>query len=140
MLISGTKEGVHMLREKWEFGYSAAQLSEATAKKLTFHQERLAWWKEKRLSVMTTIRAEGLEINEKIALEYRSPKSADWNNSSQVVIRNDLKTALQECQEKLVHHTTKIQDYSGWHQMLVANPEAKQHLDIEDWLFFFAEN
>ena len=35
-----------MLREKWEFGYSAAQLSEATAKKLTFHQERLAWWKE----------------------------------------------------------------------------------------------
>ena len=127
-----------MLREKWEFSYTAEQLSEATAKKLAYHQERLAWWKEKRLSVMATIRAEGLEISEKIALEYRSPKSMDWNNSSQVVIRNDLKTALQECQEKLVHHTSKIQEYSGWHQMLKANPQAQQSLDIEDWLFFFS--
>ena len=129
-----------MLREKWDFSYTAEQLSQATAKKLAFHQERLAWWKDKRLSVMATIRAEGLEINEKIALEYRSPKSSDWNNSSQVVIRNDLKNALQECQEKLVHHTSKIQDYSGWHQMLMANPQTQQSLDVEDWLFFFSDH
>lgn len=127
-----------MLREKWEFSYTAEQLAEATAKKLAFHQERLVWWKEKRLAVMATIRSEGLEINEKIALEYRSPKSSDWNNSSQVVIRNDLKNALQECQEKLAHHTSKIQDYSGWHQMLTANPQTQQSLDVEDWLFFFS--
>jgi len=129
-----------MLREKWEFEYTAAQLSDATVLKLEFHKERFEWWKDKRTTVMATIRSEGIEINEKIALEYRSPKSADWNNGSQVMIRNDLRLALQECQDKLAHHTTKIQDYSGWYQMLSANPTALQKLDIEDWLFFFAKN
>jgi hypothetical protein len=129
-----------MMREKWEFEYTAAQLTEAATKKIEFHQERLAWWKEKRATVMATIRAEGIEINEKIVMEYRSPKSQDWNNGSQVMIRNDLQKALHECQDKLAHHTGKLQDYSGWQQMLGANPDAKQHLDIEDWLFFFAAN
>ena len=64
-----------MLREKWGFSYTAEQLSDAAAKKVAFHLERLNWWKEKRATVMATIRSEGLEINEKIALEYRSPKS-----------------------------------------------------------------
>jgi hypothetical protein len=127
-----------MLREKWEFSYTADQLSEAASKNVAFHLERLNWWKEKRASVMATIRSEGLEINEKIALEYRSPKSQDWNNGSQVVIRTDLRTALQECHEKLSQHTLKLREYSGWQQMLTANPSATQQLDIEDWLFFFA--
>ena len=129
-----------MLRENWEFEYTAAQLNEAATKKMEFHGERLVWWKDKRASVMATIRAEGIEINENIALEFRNPKSQDWNNGSQVMIRNDLQKALQECQEKLAHHTNKLQNYAGWQQMLGANPHAKQQLDIEDWLFFFAKN
>ena len=129
-----------MLRKDWCFDYTASTLSEAAAQKQSFHQERLDWWKNKRVEVMNTIRSEGLEIDEKIVLEFRSPKARDWDRSSQVMVRNDLQNDLSECQEKLSHHTQQLQQYDGWQQVLAANPEARVKLDIEDWLFFFGRN
>lgn len=129
-----------MLRQDWGFDYTATKLAEAADQKTAFHQERLAWWKAKRVEVMTTIRAEGLEIDEKIALEYRNPKSRDWDRGSQVMVRNDLQKDLSECLEKLAHHTQQVQQYDGWQQVLAANPEARVKLDIDDWLFFFGRN
>jgi len=110
-----------MLRQDWGFDYTATKLAEAAAQKQTFHQERLDWWKAKRLEVMNIIRSEGLEIDEKIALEYRNPKSRDWNQGSQVMVRNDLQKDLSECLEKLNHHTRQAQQYDGWQQVLAAN-------------------
>ena len=129
-----------MLRKDWCFDYTASKLSEAATEKQAFHQERLDWWKAKRMAVMNTIRSEGLEIDEKIVLEFRSPKSRDWDRGSQVMVRNDLQNDLSECLEKLSLHTEKIQQYDGWQQVLAANPEARVKLDIEDWLFFFGRN
>ena len=129
-----------MLRKDWCFEYTASKLSEASTEKLAFHQERLNWWKAKRTEVMNTIRSEGLEIDEKIVLEFRSPKSRDWDRGSQVMVRNDLQSDLSECLEKLSHHTEKVQQYDGWQQVLAANPQARVKLDIEDWLFFFGRN
>ena len=129
-----------MLRKDWCFDYTASRLSEAATKKQVFHQERLDWWKAKRIEVMNTIRSEGLEIDEKIVLEFRSPKSRDWDWGSQVMVRNDLQNDLSECLEKLSHHTQQVQQYDGWQQVLAANPEARVKLDIEDWLFFFGRN
>ena len=129
-----------MLRKDWGFDYTAHKLAEAAEAKVAFHRERLGWWKDKRTAVMSTIRSEGLEIDEKIALEYRSPKSRDWKRGSQVMVRNDLQKDLDECSEKLAHHTMQLQQYDGWQQVLVANPEARLKLDIEDWLFFFGRN
>jgi hypothetical protein len=37
---------------------------------------------------------------------------------------------------KLSAHTQRLNEYSGWQQVLAANPENRQSLDIEDWLFF----
>ena len=65
-----------MLRQDWGFDYTATKLAETADQKKAFHQERLDWWKAKRVEVMTIIRAEGLEIDEKIALEYRTPSRA----------------------------------------------------------------
>ena len=129
-----------MLRKDWCFEYTASKLSEASTEKLAFHHERLSWWKAKRTEVMNTIRSEGLEIDEKIVLEFRSPKSRDWDRGAQVMVRNDLQSDLSECLEKLSHHTEKVQQYDGWQQVLAANPEARVKLDIEDWLFFFGRN
>ena len=129
-----------MLRKDWGFDYTATKLAEAAATKMVFHQERLDWWKTKRQEVMSTIRSEGLEIDEKLVMEFRSPKARDWDRSAQVLIRNDLQTDLSECLEKLSHHTQQVQQYDGWQQVLAANPEARVKLDIEDWLFFFARN
>ena len=89
---------------------------------------------------MATIRAEGLEIDEKIVLDYHSPKSRDWQRGAEAMIRNDLQKDLAECLEKLKWHTDKLEQYAGWQQVLEANPESRQSLDIEDWLFFFAKN
>ena len=129
-----------MLRKDWGFDYTANKLAEAAATKMVFHQDRLDWWKTKRQEVMGTIRSEGLEIDEKLVMEFRSPKARDWDRSAQVLIRNDLQTDLSECLDKLSHHTQQVQQYDGWQQVLAANPEARVKLDIEDWLFFFARN
>jgi hypothetical protein len=129
-----------MLRQDWCFNYSATKLAEAAQQKMAFHLQRLDWWKAKRAEVMTVIRSEGLKIDEKIALQYRNPKSRDWDGGSQVMVRNDLQKDLTECLEKLSHHTQQVQQYDGWQQVLAANANARVKLDIDDWLFFFGRN
>jgi len=129
-----------MLRKDWGFEYTASNLATAAAAKMAFHRERLDWWKAKKDEVMNTIRSEGLEIDEKIALGYRNPKARDWDRGAQVMVRNDLQHDLDECLEKLGFHTDQLQQYDGWHQVLNANPETRLRLDIEDWLFFFARH
>ena len=126
-----------MQRKEWTFDYTASKLAEAAAEKQRHHEERLAWWKEKKAQVMKQIQEEGLEIEEKIALEYVSPKRRDWEQGAQVMVRNDLKKDLDECLEKLAYHTGLLTDYDGWRQVLSANPEARLSLDHDDWLFFF---
>lgn len=127
-----------MLREKWEFEYTGAQLGEAATKKATHHRARMKWWMDKRKSIMGTIRSEGLEINEKLVMEYRRPKGIDWEEGAQVMVRNDLQQSLTECQKKLAWHAHRLNAYEGWRQILNANPYAKKCLDMEDWLFFFS--
>lgn len=128
-----------MQRQEWKFDYTASKLAEAAKTKHLHHQERFEWWKEKRDQVMAEIRKDGLEIDEKIALEYVSPKRRDWEQGAQVTVRNDLKRDLNECLEKLAYHTGLMNDYRGWHQVLSANPEARLSLDHDDWLFFFGQ-
>ncbi len=129
-----------MQRDTWKFGYSAQQIIEATNSKLKFHQERFDWWKDKKEQVLTQIRAEGLEIDEAIALEYISPKSRDyWERGAQVTVRDDLRKDLNECLKKLAYHTDLINDFRGWQQVLTANPDTPLNLDHEDWLFFFGQ-
>ena len=128
-----------MQRKEWKFDYTASKLAEAAKTKHLHHQERFEWWKEKRDQVMAEIRKDGLEIDEKIALEYVSPKRRDWEQGAQVTVRNDLKKDLNECLEKLAYHTGLMNDYHGWHQVLIANPEARLSLDHDDWLFFFGQ-
>ena len=128
-----------MQRKEWKFDYTASKLAEAAKTKHLHHQERFEWWKEKRDQVMAEIRKDGLEIDEKIALEYVSPKRRDWEQGAQVTVRNDLKKDLDECLEKLAYHTGLMNDYHGWHQVLNANAEARLSLDHDDWLFFFGQ-
>ena len=128
-----------MQRKEWKFDYTAGKLAEAAKTKHLHHQERFEWWKEKRDQVMAEISKDGLEIDEKIALEYVSPKRRDWEQGAQVTVRNDLKKDLDECLEKLAYHTGLMNDYYGWQQVLSANPEVRLSLDHDDWLFFFGQ-
>jgi hypothetical protein len=129
-----------MQRKEWKFSYSAPQLAEAARTKIDYHAEHLGFWMKKREELMATIREEGIEINEKIALGYVNPKARDWDRGGEIMIRNDLRKGLVETFEKLSYHTGKRDTYDGWEQVLRAKPDNTLDLDIEDWLFFFGRD
>lgn len=129
-----------MKRSEWTFPYTAATLAQAAELKLTFHEERLAFWKAQKESVLATIRREGLEVDEKISMSYRSPKSSDYERGAKVMVRNDLQTDLEEVLDKLRSHTNLRAQYFGWLEALGANPESTFSLDIDDWQFFYGSN
>lgn len=127
-----------MKRNDWKFDYTAARLAEGAQAKMAHHQERLEFWRGKREEVLSRIRTEGIEIDEKIVLGYPTPKALDWERANRVTIRDDLRAQLNECHDKLRSHTELVGQYKGWLAMLAANPEARVPLDVEDWQFFFA--
>ncbi len=129
-----------MLRDEWKFEYTASKIAEAVTQKIAYHDEMLGFWKKKRNEVVELIRSEGIEVDEKIALAYYNPKARDWQDSSEVMIRNDLRKDIVECSKKLAYHTELRDTYDGWKQVLEANPESCQSLDIADWLFFFGRD
>lgn len=127
-----------MLRNEWTFEYTAQQLSDAARDRLKHHQLRIEWWRSKKDQVLQTIRSEGLEIDEKLVLEYSSPKGRDWNDATRVTVRTDLRNDLNECLKKLAFHTERSTAYLGWRDVLSANTDARLSLDHEDWQFFFS--
>ena len=129
-----------MQRNEWKFDYTASALAEAAQVRLAYHHERLSFWNAKREEVLANIRSEGIEVDEKIVLGYRNPKSRDWERGGKVMIRNDLQQHLEEVYEKLHWHTEKLSGYEAWQQVLAANPENRLSLDVDDWQFFFGRN
>lgn len=126
-----------MQRNEWTFDYTAARLAEAAQAKIVHHTERLSFWKGKREEVLATIRADGLAIDEKIVVGMQSTKARDWERANRVTVRDDLRHDLDEVLDKLRFHTEQLAEYDGWQQLLLANPEARLALHIDDWLFFF---
>lgn len=129
-----------MLRDNWKFTYTAARLGEGADAKLKFHVERFAFWKKHKEELVAEIRKDGIEVSEGTALGFSHPKSRDYERGAKVMVRNDLKDKLDECMEKLAYHAGKQRDYSGWSQVLKANPEDRLEADMEDWLFYFGKN
>lgn len=129
-----------MQRDQWTFDYRAVKLAEAVKAKIDHHQERLAYWRNKREEVIAIIRAEGIEADEKIGLAYTNPKARDWDRGGEIMVRNDLRKDLTECFQKLAYHTERRDTYDGWRQVLEANPQQVLSLDIDDWLFFFGRD
>lgn len=128
----------NMLRNEWKFEYRAVKLADAAGIRAAFHRDRLDWWKARKDKVLDTIRSEGLEIDEKIVLEFSSPKSRDWQDATRISVRTDLRTDLNECLKKLAHHTQQQASYLAWTEVLSANPDANLALDHEDWQYFFS--
>ncbi len=129
-----------MLRDQWKFRYTAEQLAEAVQQKIQYHNERHAFWNGRREDIVTQIKADGIEVNEKSVLQYGSPKMRDYQQGDDIMIRNDLRKSLTEAYEKLSYHTGRKDTYDGWRQILTANSGLPLDLDINDWLFFFGRD
>ena len=129
-----------MLRDQWKFRYTAEQLAEAVQQKIQYPDERHAFWNGRREDIVTQIKADGIEVNEKSVLQYGSPKMRDYQQGGDIMIRNDLRKSLTEAYEKLAYHTGRKDTYDGWRQILTANSGLPLDLDINDWLFFFGRD
>lgn len=121
-------------RVKWEFSYAADKLLEAATAKNKFHTERLDWWGKKKEEVMTTIKAEGLEIDESVAFGYSNSA-----RQTGVSVRNDLLADLNECVGKITEHKALVKDYDAWIQVLASQGQSTFALHQDDWLFFFGK-
>lgn len=128
-----------MNRDEWAFPYTADKLLEAAQAKKTFHESRLEWWEGKRKEVETTIRAEGIEIDESVAANLSSYSNSTVGRGAQVSIRTDLVRDLQECVGKTAEHRQKIKDYDAWTQVLASQGQSTFDLHQDDWLFFFGK-
>lgn len=129
-----------MLRDQWKFRYTAKQLAEAVQQKIQYHDDRHAFWNGRRAEIVGQIKADGIEVNEKAALQYASPKMRDYAQGGDIMIRNDLRKSLTEAYEKLSYHIGRKDIYDGWRQILTANAALPLDLDINDWLFFFGRD
>jgi hypothetical protein len=134
---SSHRGDVIMLRNGWVFEYAGARLAVVAREKKEHHQRRLAWWNAKKNEVMESIRSDGLQISE--SESERACSSPTYGRRAHVLVKSDLQSRLDECTEKVRHHTAKVHDYDGWLQVLNANLEATLRLDFEDYLFFFGE-
>jgi hypothetical protein len=129
-----------MLRSEWKFSYTGAQLAEGAQTKFIFHQERITWWKKHKEELIAQIKSEGIQVAEGAGLGYSNPKARDYERGAKVMVRNDLQEKLDECMEKLGHHTGKLRDYDGWLQVLNGNSSTLLEADMDDWLFYFGKN
>jgi hypothetical protein len=132
--------GFGMYRREWKFQFATSKVLAAVRAKIDFHDEHMAFWRDKREEVMAEIRKDGIQVNEKIALSLANPKARDWERGGDVMIRNDLQISLTETFQKLGYHTRLRDTYDGWRQALEATTDQTLALDIDDWLFFFGRD
>lgn len=128
-----------MNRDEWNFPYTADKLLKAATDKKAFHEGRLTWWQDKQKEVETTIRSEGIEIDESVAAGFSTYANSAAHRGANVTIRNDLVRDLQECVGKTQEHRGKIQQYDAWAQVLASQGQASFDLHQDDWLFFFGK-
>lgn len=124
-----------MLRERWEFKFSAKRLAAAAARKRDHHRARLKFWEDAKRKVLDEVKESGIEVSE-------SEAGASYANSSrafapQVLVRTDLQKRLTECHTKILDHANRVTEYVGWVEVLEGNPDDQLSLHAEDYLFFF---
>lgn len=125
-----------MQRDEWKFTYTASKLAEAAAAKHEKHSKKLLWWEEKKKEVMAKVAESGIEVQDSVAASYSNTKGGF---GPQIKIDAGLQRDLTECQEKIMEHHRRANEYVGWVQVLKANPEARLDLHHDDYLFFFGE-
>lgn len=125
-----------MKRNDWKFTYTATVLAAAAEKKRATHADKLTWWEGKKKEVMQQVAAIGIEIQDSVASSYSNTKGMF---GPQIKIDAGLQRDLTECQEKIMDHHGKTQEYAGWVQVLSGNPGDRMELDHADYLFFFGE-
>jgi hypothetical protein len=127
-----------MLRDKWEFEFSAATLAAAAKERKQHHLQRRQWWTEQKKKVMDKVKDSGIQIHDPVAAQYQGFTSNKMSAfEPEIRVRADLQRDLTECHTKIVEHHRKSVEYDGWLQVLMSNKESRFKLTADDYLFFF---
>lgn len=131
-----------MMRNDWQFEYTASKLAQAAKEQAEFRMGRVKVWEEKKEEVMQKIRESGLTVHEDIA-EKMSGKYTNYSTlrvgGPQILVDPTMQRDLSECSEKIQTHRKLQKEYEGWMQILSSNPESRLILDSEDWRYFFGK-
>lgn len=126
-----------MNRDNWEFEYTASALAKAAAAQRDYRLSRVTAWEEKKTEVMDKIKTSGLSVHESVAEKFSNYTGAA--QGAHVMVDNTLQRDLNECVQKIREHRDLATNYSGWVQVLEANPESRLKLKHADWMFFFGK-
>lgn len=127
-----------MLKHEWEFEYTASALALAAEAQRAFRQTRVEAWEAKKLEVMAKVKESGLTVHEGPAAGFQNYTS-NAGQGAHVMVDTTLQADLSECVLKIKEHRAAVQQYTGWVQVLQANPESRLKLHQDDWLFFFGK-
>lgn len=123
-----------MLRDEWQFQFSAAQLLKAASEKGKHHAERLKWWEGQQRTIMADCKKKGLSIQESVGAQYSTSNAAF---GAQITVDSTFQRKLAECHIKIEQHRTKAEEYRGWVQVFEANKGQTLELHADDYLHFF---
>lgn len=125
-------------RNEWEFEYTAFKLADGAVKQMEFRRDRVSFWTQQKANVMAEIKESGLQVDESVTAQI-SNYSHTQHMEPQIRVRSDLQRKLQECHAKIAEHQQAFDEYKGWIEVLMANPEQRLKLTQADWLYFFGK-
>lgn len=125
-----------MLRDEWEFEYTASVLAEAADEQRAFRSGRVDWWTVKQAEIMAKIRESGISVHESPGAAY---SNTTHGYGPQVMIDTTLQRDLTECASKIKEHTAAMKAYGAWVQVLKANAQSRIKLHHDDWFYFFGK-
>ncbi len=119
------------LRNGWVFEYAPAEVLAAAEKKVQYHKERLAWWRDEASQAEQTLKDKGFE--------YRS-RYHTGGTEVEIVGDPELARRVSDCKKKIIEHEGQQMVYETWVRALRAQteraPDAPLNLKIADILFF----
>lgn len=127
-------------RGNWTFQYTAGQLAFGATKQKEFRQAKVTEWKGWKDRTMAEIKTSGIEITEDVMTQLNTlvySKSLGHNAGPKVQIKPDLVEKLTKCVQKVDEHERLANEYEGWIQTLLAQPDKSLDVTQADFLFFF---
>lgn len=114
------------LRKEWKFEYSADVLLQKTLQRITYHEQRLSFWKAEEAVA---------DKNAKASATFKE-YAITGGTRTELVIDPTLQSRLDECRRRLNHHRDYLKGYMAWRDVFEQNGTSKLILDVDDITYF----
>lgn len=123
-----------MNRDKWVFQITPDKLLAATKARVEHHTKRLEFWRGCKESTLAELKDKGLSV-----ADSQAAGTSNTRYGALVVVDPTYQRQLNESHSKIGEHHQHVVTYSGWVEVLSANPRPSYDLNADDYLFFFGK-